>query len=254
MILQLSPSGAIPAAFTEDDRQFSEIFGRYVAMALNILNLLVVERYTTTGQLASNVNAEMAGPLNDIESETTLLMDDYIGNEDMRRRLRSVLDNVQKIRQSVKDVAAGPTTILGAQSGEAKTDPLLEGKRVLVADDEPNIRQTIADLLTRFGCVVDMAGDGAEACAFIAAQPKYDLVLSDIKMPHKSGYEIFAAAQKIGHNPPVILMTGFGYDPNHSIVRASQEGLAAVLFKPFKVEQLMGEIRKAVAGGGPKKK
>ncbi len=243
-----------PAAFTEDDRQFSEIFGRYVAMALNILNLLVVERYTTTGQLASNVNAEMAGPLNDIESETTLLMDDYIGNEDMRRRLRSVLDNVQKIRQSVKDVAAGPTTILGAQSGEAKTDPLLEGKRVLVADDEPNIRQTIADLLTRFGCVVDMAGDGAEACAFIAAQPKYDLVLSDIKMPHKSGYEIFAAAQKIGHNPPVILMTGFGYDPNHSIVRASQEGLAAVLFKPFKVEQLMGEIRKAVAGGGPKKK
>ena len=38
---------------------------------------------------------------------------------------------------------------------------------------------------------------------------------------------------------------GFGYDPAHSIVRASQEGLAAVLFKPFRVEQLMGEVRKA---------
>ena len=35
-----------PAAFTEDDRQFAEIFGRYVAVALNILNLLVVERFT----------------------------------------------------------------------------------------------------------------------------------------------------------------------------------------------------------------
>jgi len=41
-------------------------------------------------------------------------------------------------------------------------------------------------------------------------------------------------------------MTGFGYDPNHSIVRASQEGLAAMLFKPFKVEQLMKEVRAAV--------
>ena len=37
-------------------------------------------------------------------------------------------------------------------------------------------------------------------------------------------------------------MTGFGYDPNHSIVRASQEGLASVLFKPFKVDQLLEDV------------
>ena len=42
-------------------------------------------------------------------------------------------------------------------------------------------------------------------------------------------------------------MTGFGYDPNHCIVRASQEGLAAVLFKPFKVDQLLTEVRRALA-------
>jgi DNA-binding NtrC family response regulator len=41
-------------------------------------------------------------------------------------------------------------------------------------------------------------------------------------------------------------MTGFGYDPAHSIVRAGQEGLAAVLFKPFKVDQLVNEVKKAV--------
>ena len=46
---------------------------------------------------------------------------------------------------------------------------------------------------------------------------------------------------------PVILMTGFGYDPAHAIVRASREGLAAVLYKPFRVEQLMTEVKKAVA-------
>ncbi len=58
-------------------------------------------------------------------------------------------------------------------------------------------------------------------------------------MPDKTGYDVFAAARKRSETVPVILMTGFGYDPNHSIVRASQEGLQAVLFKPFKVDQLL---------------
>ena len=57
---------------------------------------------------------------------------------------------------------------------------------------------------------------------------------------------MFASAHKHNSHLPVILMTGFGYDPNHSIVRASQEGLQAVLFKPFKVEQLLSEIRRAL--------
>ncbi len=236
------------AAFTEDDRQFAEIFGRYVAVALNILNLLAVERHRVTGQLASDVNSEISGPLNDIISEATLLMDDYIGDEGLRGRLRQIVDNVGKIRQSIREVAEGPKTLLGADAISKAVDPLLSGKRILIADDEPNIRQTIADLLSRFGCKVDTAKDGAEACALVAAQPRYDLVISDIKMPHKNGYEIYAAAQKFGHNAPVILMTGFGYDPAHSIVRASQEGLAAVLFKPFKVDQLMMEVRAAVQG------
>jgi DNA-binding response OmpR family regulator len=65
-------------------------------------------------------------------------------------------------------------------------------------------------------------------------------------MPDKTGYDVFAAARKKSQTVPVILMTGFGYDPNHSIVRASQEGLQAVLFKPFKVGQLLAEVRKAL--------
>ncbi len=213
---------------------------------LHILNLLVVERYTTTGRLASDVNEEIAGPLNDITSETTMLMEDYIGNDDMRKRLQGVLENAEKIRRSIREVTEGPGRVLGTNSAKPP-DPALRGKRVLIADDQQSIRQTIADLLRRCGCIVDVACDGGEACAFLATQPPYDLVLSDIKMPNKNGYEIFAAAQKLGHKAPVILMTGFGYDPNHSIVRASQEGLAAVLFKPFKVEQLMNEVKKAVA-------
>ena len=41
-------------------------------------------------------------------------------------------------------------------------------------------------------------------------------------------------------------MTGFGYDPHHSIVRASQEGLQSVLFKPFEIELLVKQVREAL--------
>ena len=90
-------------------------------------------------------------------------------------------------------------------------------------------------------------------------QNVYDLVISDIKMPYRNGYEIFAATRRRSEHTPVILMTGFGYDPHHSIVRASQEGLSSVMFKPFKVDQLLESVRKAFSepphqpAPGPKK-
>lgn len=233
-------------AFSEDDRQFAEIFGRYVALALNILDLLVVERYTTSGQITDSVVQEMAQPLNDIQTEAHTLMEEYIGDDSMRDRLNRIVEHVDAIRHTIKDVAAGPNTVFGSEEVKADdTDPVLCGKRVLIADDEPNIRKTICDVLQKCGCIVHVCKDGYEACSILEQEP-VDLVLSDIKMPYRNGYEIFAAAQRCQDGLPVVLMTGFGYDPHHSIVRASQEGLSSVLFKPFKVDQLLEELHKAV--------
>jgi CheY-like chemotaxis protein/PAS domain-containing protein len=234
------------AAFNEDDRQFAEIFGRYVAIALNILDLMVVERVSVSHKVADDVCAELAGPLNDITSDATTLMDDYIGHDDLRQRLKQILENTSTIRKALQQAAAGPNTkILGALNVKAENDPIITGARILVADDEPNIRATINDVLRKHGGQLTVAANGEEAIEHIS-KTDFDLVVSDIKMPDKSGYDVFAAAHKTNPNMPVILMTGFGYDPNHSIVRASQEGLAAVLFKPFKVEQLLTEVRKAL--------
>ena len=228
--------------FNEDDRQFAEIFARYVAIALNILDLLVVERYTTTGQLADSVVQEMAQPLNDIVTEAQTLMEEYIGDDTMRGRLHRIVDYVEAIRSAARDVAAGPQAVLGSHGPDAEPEHRrLKAKRVLVADDEPNIRATLCDVLRKHGCECDMCKDGYEAINLIESRD-YDLIVSDIKMPYRNGYEIFAAAQRKRDDLPVILMTGFGYDPNHSIVRASQEGLASVLFKPFKVDQLLEDV------------
>jgi CheY-like chemotaxis protein len=233
-------------AFNEDDRQFADIFGRYVAIALNILDLMVVERFTTSHKVADDVCSEVAGPLNDIILDATTLMDDYIGNDDLRHRLQQIMDNATGMQKSLRQAAEGTNTkILGANDIKGEEDPVIGHAKILVADDEPNIRMTINDILRKYGGVPTIASNGAEAIALLEAN-RYDLVISDIKMPDKSGYDVFAAAHKQSTTLPVILMTGFGYDPAHSIVRASQEGLAAVLFKPFRVDQLLTEVRKAL--------
>ena len=233
--------------FDEDDRQFAEIFGQYVALALNILDLLVTERCQIRGEFAGNVVDEMAQPLSDILTLAQELRDEYIGVDYMRERLNKIIDRVDDIRDKVHNVAEGPKAVLGyTKSAETVEDDLLAGKRILIADDEANIRHTIANVLEKHGCICEVCKDGYEACMMLE-QKSFHLVLSDIKMPHRNGYEIYAAASRHDATLPVILMTGFGYDPHHSIVRASQDGDVSVLFKPFKVEVLLDEVRKALS-------
>jgi CheY-like chemotaxis protein len=241
------------AGFNEDDRQIAEIFGRYVAIALNVLNLMVVERVETSHKVAGDVCSEVAGPLNDIASDASALMDDYIGNDDLRNKLHQIMGNVQTIRHTLRSAADGTCAmVLGVGNVHACDDPILASARILVADDDPNIRHTISDVLRKYKVQVTVAASGGEAISLMEQQP-FDLVISDISMPDKNGYEVFAAARRKHVVVPVILMTGFGYDPNHSIVRASQEGLQAVLFKPFKVELFLQEVRKALQAVAGKK-
>ncbi len=231
-------------AFSEEDRQVAEIFGRYVATALHLLKLLAVERNETTSQVASDVQTELAEPLNDIVFAAAQLLEDASVPEEASARLHQVIDSVDRVKSVLRGVADA-SGVQGLVTAESAVDPVIENRRVLIADDEDIIRETIADVLSKAGAITVMARNGDEAVSMIHTQ-HFDLVLSDIKMPYKNGYEVFAAARESNLDCRVILITGFGYDPEHSIVRASREGLAGVLFKPFKVDQLFDLIRQAL--------
>lgn len=236
-----------PEAFSEDDRQFAEIFARYIGMALQILQLLVGERYATTGQVAADVDAELAAPLSDIIRDVSAIMESGQHSPELKNKLAAIIADVDRVKQAVHR-ATDPSGVTGLHCAKVERDPLLRGKRILIADDEEVIRETVAEVLTQQGALAVMARDGEEAVALLRTQ-SFDLVLSDIKMPNRNGYEVFSAARAGNADVPVILITGFGYDPNHSIVRASKEGLSGVLFKPFKVDQLLEEVRAALTAG-----
>jgi len=246
-----------PRAFGPEDRQFAEIFARSIAVALHILDLLVVERSTVNKSITGRVEGELNEPLADISHEIDALLRSAPQDPETAGHIARIRADVDAIRSRVRDVALGPTTLLGVERALAdKTiDPVMKGRRVLVADDEAKIRRIIGDVLRNRGCEMTVCDSGATAIdAIIRATEqgiRFDLIVSDIKMPDRNGYEVFAAVRRLMGQVPVILMTGFGYDPHHSIVRASQEGLQAVLFKPFPVERLVDEARKALTPAPP---
>ena len=75
----------------------------------------------------------------------------------------------------------------------------------------------------------------------------YDVIISDIRLPDMSGHQLLLRLQELLDPVPLVLMTGFGYDPGHSIVKARQAGIDLVLFKPFRVDQLLDTVEKAVS-------
>ena len=114
-----------------------------------------------------------------------------------------------------------------------------------MVDSDEAIRRSAHHLLGVQGAVVETARDGHEAVALMRQTP-YSAALVDIRLPDLDGYQIFHRLHEIQPQTPVILMTGFGYDPTHSIVKARQEGLQTVLYKPFRSDRLMEAVEQAL--------
>ena len=244
-----------PRAFEEEDRLLLELYGRYVAMALNILDMLIVERYTTNQRVSGSVREEIAVPVRSVRESLDAAKAAASGEAlDCLHRLEGHLTTLER---RLKAASEGFRGVLGVDrmEGPSGQDNLLLGRRVLVVDDEAGIREAIATILGQHGAGVtlfDSATAAIEALQRAKAEGSpFELVLSDVRMPDRNGYEIFRAAKDTDAEVPVILMTGFGYDPHHSIVRSSQEGLHCFLFKPFQAQQLLDEVKKALSPQAP---
>jgi CheY-like chemotaxis protein len=239
-------------AFEESDLHFLEIFGRDVAVALNTLELLVAEKMTTATESVEAIHREVALPVDEILNDTVGLLERYIGHdEEVTERLRRILDNARHIKQLIHKVGEEMTPSIPHPPVPVRPNrPSLRERHVLVADNDNAVRRAAHALLGRYGCVVETTHDGREALG-MARTGHYDVVLADVRLPDMSGYECFCQLRDVLNEVPVILMTGFGYDPTHSIVKARQEGLQGTLYKPFRVDQLLDAIEKAVTREKP---
>ncbi len=115
-------------------------------------------------------------------------------------------------------------------------------KTVLIADDEPNILISLEYLMKREGYRVVLAHDGQEACDLIAREHP-DLVLLDVMMPKKTGFEVCheIRANETFKDMPILLLTAKGRDTD--VAKGLAMGANDYMIKPFSTKDLAQKVR-----------
>jgi two-component system response regulator HydG len=110
------------------------------------------------------------------------------------------------------------------------------GRRLLIAEDEPILRITMAEALEKEGWVVDVAEDGAKAMQLFE-QYYHDVVLTDLLMPRMDGMEVLRRVKALQPETTVVIITAHG--TVESAVEAMRQGAADFIAKPFSIVQLL---------------
>lgn len=120
-------------------------------------------------------------------------------------------------------------------------------QKILVADDEPNIVISLEYLFKREGYTVLLARDGQEALDMIASE-KPDLVLLDVMMPKKTGFEVCQAvrANEALQATKILMLTAKGRDTD--ISKGLALGADAYMTKPFATRELVQKVAAMLAG------
>lgn len=111
--------------------------------------------------------------------------------------------------------------------------------RVLVVDDEQNIRLTLNALLSRAGYSVTTAASGEEAVALFEREP-FDLMLVDLQMPGMKGMEVVAKVREAGHDAIIIVLTGHG--SLDSAIEGIRFGIFDYLLKTSDPNQILARV------------
>ena len=137
-----------------------------------------------------------------------------------------------------------PTPAFPASSRIAETT-----KRLLVVDDDQEVRELEAEFLCQRGYTVLQAGSAAEALSVAASNPAIDLLITDLSMPGVDGLELTRRFQAVHPTTPVLVVSG-----SWPVLRTlSEEDLERFGFlpKPFQFDELLHKVRLLLDGPAP---
>ncbi|MEZ4588614.1 MAG: response regulator transcription factor [Gemmatimonadales bacterium] len=119
--------------------------------------------------------------------------------------------------------------------------------KILVVEDDRKVAGFIEQGLKEEGYVVDVAPDGDEA-TMLAHVYDYDVILLDLMLPKKSGFQVAQELRREGRNVPILMLTS--RDAVEDIVRGLDAGADDYLTKPFRFEELLARVRALHRRGG----
>ena len=127
-----------------------------------------------------------------------------------------------------------------SNAGEPFRKLAMTRPQVLIADDDGEVRNVIAEFLTREGVRVMQAADGKQASSILKENPSISVLLSDVRMPRMDGYALVEEA--LTHNPElkVLMMTGYaGETAPEAALKARELG---TLIKPFSMDVMWKKV------------
>jgi two-component system response regulator AtoC len=116
--------------------------------------------------------------------------------------------------------------------------------RVLVVDDEDDLRKLLMDIVVKAGYEASAASDGEEAIGMVK-QTKFDVALLDIQMPGKNGIEVLKFIQENSRDTKTIILTGYADLKNAMDTR--QYGALDFISKPYRLEDVLSTIKRVLS-------
>ena len=115
----------------------------------------------------------------------------------------------------------------------------MNNARILLVEDEPNLRRTLTDLLRSDGYLVENSGDGVEGQELASKNP-FDLIILDVMLPSRDGFEVCRRLRENGVNTPVLMLTARNELNNK--IQGFKAGGDDYLTKPFETPELEARI------------
>lgn len=113
--------------------------------------------------------------------------------------------------------------------------------RMLIVEDDPDVGSALQDFFEFNGYDVTLAADGEAGLARMCEKPSYDIVLLDVMLPKKTGFEVLSESQEVGVDSPVLMLTGRGEQEN--VLKGFGLGADDYVVKPFNAEELAARVR-----------
>jgi CheY-like chemotaxis protein len=153
------------------------------------------------------------------------------------------------VRLLLPHAAAGAVDEVEVETvGTAPESPAAPAARIMVVDDDEDVRDFIAEILVDLGHRVEMLGSAEAALGALAAAGPPDLMLLDFAMPGMNGAQLAREARRLHPELPIVFVTGFAESEQ---LEAALGGEVAVLRKPFGIAELTRAIGAHVGLGAP---
>jgi signal transduction histidine kinase len=221
------PGGTIAVAWgVRDDRAFLSVSdnGRGIAPEVleRVFDLFVQERAGSDGDGGLGIGLALVRQLVELHGGTVDARSEGVGRG-------------STFEIELPAVAAAPRAVTAPAPSR-----VTHGLRVLVVDDQEDIRDLVADVLRDRGCEVCVAGDGAAAIEILRAKP-LDAALVDIGLPDMDGYAVAASCRASGaRDVRLVAMTGYGHESDR--MRALSAGFDVHVVKPASADVIMAAL------------